>query len=237
MCLQAKPMLCLHIERRASYFVWRVTLPVFIVVLLALSFEGIRGRELQDEYNAVFTSLLTMTAFSYSVQSSLPKLPYVRSRNTVPSRRRCRPQPPRGRYMTLADKYFLFGFVYHLIIVFKIVWTSAVCDEDTYSTDLVIGNSTFLLGDTTCELVDHFGIVFLWLCWLLPHILIVLDLRYPSLIADRLRLPYDQLAQDFAEVMASKAKNGTVSTPERRNKAEREGSASTPNVGRQKSLL
>lgn len=75
-------------EVRAK-LVWRVTLPVFIVVLLALSFEGIRGRELQDEYNAVFTSLLTMTAFSYSVQSSLPKLPYVRSRNTVPSRRRC----------------------------------------------------------------------------------------------------------------------------------------------------
>jgi hypothetical protein len=30
----AKPMLCLHVERRPGYFVWRVALPVFIVVRL-----------------------------------------------------------------------------------------------------------------------------------------------------------------------------------------------------------
>ena len=80
-----KPILCVVIERPPMSVMTRVALPVFIVVSIAISISGIKGNSFQDEYNAALTSLLTLTAFSYSVQSSLPKLPYL----------------------TWADKYFL----------------------------------------------------------------------------------------------------------------------------------
>ena len=72
-----KPILCVVLERQPTNIMIRVALPVFIVVSIALSVSGIKDSSFQDEYSAVLTSLLTLTAFSYSVQSSLPKLPYL----------------------------------------------------------------------------------------------------------------------------------------------------------------
>ena len=80
-----KPILCVRIERQPVNIMKRIALPVFIVVSIALSVSGIGESSYLDEYGAALTSLLTLTAFSYTVQSSLPKLPYL----------------------TLADCYFL----------------------------------------------------------------------------------------------------------------------------------
>ena len=80
-----KPILCVRIERQPVNIMKRIALPVFIVVSIALSVSGIEESSYLDEYGAALTSLLTLTAFSYTVQSSLPKLPYL----------------------TLADCYFL----------------------------------------------------------------------------------------------------------------------------------
>ena len=80
-----KPILCVRIERQPWNFMKRVAMPAFIVVSIALSISGIEGSDFEGEYGAALTSLLTLTVFSYSVQSSLPKLPYL----------------------TLADRYFL----------------------------------------------------------------------------------------------------------------------------------
>ena len=80
-----KPILCVRIERQPLNFMKRVALPAFIVVSIALSISGIEDTTFGDEYGAALTSLLTLTVFSYSVQSSLPKLPYL----------------------TYADRYFL----------------------------------------------------------------------------------------------------------------------------------
>ena len=80
-----KPILCVRIERQPVNIMKRIALPVFIVVSIALSVSGIGESSYLDEYGAALTSLLTLTAFSYNVQSSLPKLPYL----------------------TLADCYFL----------------------------------------------------------------------------------------------------------------------------------
>ena len=82
---EKKTVLCVRIERQPLNFMKRVALPAFIVVSIALSISGIEDSSFQDEYGAALTSLLTLTVFSYSVQSSLPKLPYL----------------------TLADRYFL----------------------------------------------------------------------------------------------------------------------------------
>jgi hypothetical protein len=72
-----KPILCVLIERPPKNVMKRVALPVFIVVSIALAVSGMKDSSYQDEYGAALTSLLTLTAFSYTVQSSLPKLPYL----------------------------------------------------------------------------------------------------------------------------------------------------------------
>jgi hypothetical protein len=83
-----KPILCVIIERPPKNVVKRVALPVFIVVSIALAVSGMKDSSYQDEYGAALISLLTLTSFSYSVQSSLPKL-------------------PRLPYFTWVDCYFL----------------------------------------------------------------------------------------------------------------------------------
>ena len=72
-----KPILCVLIERQPLNFMKRVALPAFIVVSIALSISGIQDSSFQEEYGAALTSLLTLTVFSYSVQSSLPTLTYL----------------------------------------------------------------------------------------------------------------------------------------------------------------
>ena len=72
-----KPILCVLIERPPKNIMKRVALPISIVVSIALSVSGIEESTFEDEYSAALTSLLTLTAFSYSVQSSLPKLNYL----------------------------------------------------------------------------------------------------------------------------------------------------------------
>ena len=72
-----KPILCVVLERQPTNIMIRVALPVFIVVSIALSVSGIKDSSFQDEYFAALGSLLTLTVFLYTVQSSLPKLPYL----------------------------------------------------------------------------------------------------------------------------------------------------------------
>ena len=70
-----KPILCVLIERQPTRVIQRTTVPVFIVVCIALAVSGIKGGSFQDEYGAVLTSLLTLTGLYYTTQSSLPKQP------------------------------------------------------------------------------------------------------------------------------------------------------------------
>ena len=105
--VRKKPMLCLQIQRKPKFFILRVTIPVFIVVCIALLCFAIRGRSFEWEFNATFISMLTITAFAQTIQDDLPTLPYL----------------------TRGDFYFLFGYFYHLIICAKTVGTSHWCDD------------------------------------------------------------------------------------------------------------
>jgi len=72
-----KPILCVLIERPPKNVMNRVALPIFIMLCIALAVSGIKESTFEDKYNAALISLLTLTAFTYTVQSSLPKLPYL----------------------------------------------------------------------------------------------------------------------------------------------------------------
>ena len=70
-----KPILCVLLERNPTRVIQRTTVPVFIVVCIALAVSGIKASSFQDEYGATLTSLLTLTGLYYTAQSSLPKQP------------------------------------------------------------------------------------------------------------------------------------------------------------------
>ena len=70
-----KAIFCVLLERHPTRVIQRTTVPVFIVVCIALAVSGIKGGSFQDEYGAVLTSLLTLTGLYYTTQSSLPKQP------------------------------------------------------------------------------------------------------------------------------------------------------------------
>ena len=70
-----RAIFCVLLERHPTRVIQRTTVPVFIVVCIALSVTGIKGGSFQDEFSAALTSLLTLTGLYYTVQSSLPKQP------------------------------------------------------------------------------------------------------------------------------------------------------------------
>jgi len=146
-----KPILCVLIERAPKNVLKRIALPVFIVVNIALAVSGVEEGDFNDEFEVALTSLLTLTAFSYSVQSSLPKLPYL----------------------TLADCYFLLGFSIHLLIVLKVIIASQECID---TSDHL--NRTYL-GGTVCQERNHGMTIFLAACWLLLHAALFLDILFP----------------------------------------------------------
>eukprot|EP00321_Phaeocystis_globosa_P006633 CAMPEP_0118830536 /NCGR_PEP_ID=MMETSP1162-20130426/27731_1 /TAXON_ID=33656 /ORGANISM="Phaeocystis Sp, Strain CCMP2710" /LENGTH=476 /DNA_ID=CAMNT_0006761877 /DNA_START=20 /DNA_END=1450 /DNA_ORIENTATION=+ len=165
-----KPILCVLIERAPKNVLKRIALPVFIVVNIALAVSGVEEGDFNDEFEVALTSLLTLTAFSYSVQSSLPKLPYL----------------------TLADCYFLLGFSIHLLIVLKVIIASQECID---TSDHL--NRTYL-GGTVCQERNHGMTIFLAACWLLLHAALFLDILFP-IFTNCVRVSYKKLIEEYAE--------------------------------------
>ena len=194
--VRKKPILCLQIQRKPKFFILRVTIPVFIVVCIALLCFAIRGRSFEWEFNATFISMLTITAFAQTIQDDLPTLPY----------------------MTLGDFYFLFGYFYHLIICAKTVGTSHWCDDgDGYAWVQELTNIERGSGPVrddvrdSCEVVDRFTIA-LMMVWLAIHLIVWTDARLPRAYRPSTYMSpsYKKLAIRFGKKMKHPSKKGTI---------------------------
>ena len=76
-----------------------------------------------------------------------------------------------------------FGFIFHFVIVIKVIIASQVCDEVTEGNS----NQTFVLGDTLCENNDRLLTIFLAIIWVLLHAILLLDIKFPSIMTNRVR--------------------------------------------------
>ena len=85
------------------------------------------------------------------------------------------------------------GFVFHLIIVLKIIIASHTCDEIINDNP----SQSFVLGDTACENNDRWATIVLVSLWSLLHVVLLLDIKLPSIVTNRVRRPrsslYDEL--------------------------------------------
>ena len=76
------------------------------------------------------------------------------------------------------------GFSLHLIIVVKILIASRVCLE-TYD----LSNRSFVLGDTACQERNHASTIFLGICWLILHVILLLDaILFQCIMTNHVRL-------------------------------------------------
>ena len=76
-----------------------------------------------------------------------------------------------------------FGFIFHFIIVIKVIIASQVCDEVTDGNL----NQTFVLGDTLCENNDRGATILLAIVWVLSHVILFLDTKIPCIYTNRVR--------------------------------------------------
>ena len=75
------------------------------------------------------------------------------------------------------------GFVFHFIIVFKVIIASQQCLDTSDNS-----NKTYVLGDTVCQERNHWLTVVLATIWLLLHVILFLDTKFPSIITKHVRL-------------------------------------------------
>ena len=75
------------------------------------------------------------------------------------------------------------GFAFHFIIVFKVIVASQVCLDTSDNS-----NRTFVLGDTVCQERKHWSTVVLAIMWVLFHVILFLDTKFPCIYTNRVRL-------------------------------------------------
>ena len=80
-----------------------------------------------------------------------------------------------------------FGFIFHFIIIMKVIIASQVCDEVTNPEGNL--NQTFVLGDTLCESNDRLATIILSVSWVLLHVILFLGtIWFPRIMTNRVRL-------------------------------------------------
>eukprot|EP00931_Biecheleriopsis_adriatica_P041724 TRINITY_DN23817_c0_g1_i1.p1 TRINITY_DN23817_c0_g1~~TRINITY_DN23817_c0_g1_i1.p1 ORF type:complete len:544 (-),score=104.15 TRINITY_DN23817_c0_g1_i1:407-1987(-) len=96
-----RPILYLRVQRDPKYFLLTIVLPIFIVVLVAMSSFSFRGDgDNLPRFNATLTSMLTVVAYKLTLQQGIL------------------PQKP---YLTMLDWYLLGVFFFHLACTVKIL--------------------------------------------------------------------------------------------------------------------
>lgn len=67
----------LKVERISSYYVYKVMLPIFFILLISWSVFWVRGSQLEAKVNITIVCLLALIAYNFIIDEDLPKLSYL----------------------------------------------------------------------------------------------------------------------------------------------------------------
>ncbi len=67
----------IRIARRFNFYVWKVFLPLLLMVVLSWTVFWIDPTELNSQVQISVTTILTVIAFAFAIQANLPKVPYL----------------------------------------------------------------------------------------------------------------------------------------------------------------
>ena len=89
----------LQVQRRSRYYIWKVFLPLIVMVAIAYSAFWIKIGDYYTQISITLTAILTEIAFLFAISSSLPKVPYL----------------------TFIDAFFLVSFVFSFVSMLELV--------------------------------------------------------------------------------------------------------------------
>jgi hypothetical protein len=67
----------LSIVRRSGFYIWKVFVPLLLMVTLSFTVFWIDSEELNSQVDIAATTILTVIAFAFAIQANLPKVPYL----------------------------------------------------------------------------------------------------------------------------------------------------------------
>jgi hypothetical protein len=67
----------IDVERRSSFFIWKVFLPLLLMVFLSWAVFWIEASDLSNQITVAVTTILTVIAFAFAISATMPRLPYL----------------------------------------------------------------------------------------------------------------------------------------------------------------
>jgi hypothetical protein len=89
----------ISVERRSSFYLWKVFLPLLLMVFLSWAVFWIEANDLSNQVQVAVTTILTVIAFAFAISVTMPRLPYL----------------------TYIDAFFLECYIYVFITVVELM--------------------------------------------------------------------------------------------------------------------
>jgi Neurotransmitter-gated ion-channel ligand binding domain/Neurotransmitter-gated ion-channel transmembrane region len=67
----------IHVERRYAFYLWKVFLPLLLMVVLSWAVFWIEARDLTNQVQIAITTILTVIAFAFAISATMPRVPYL----------------------------------------------------------------------------------------------------------------------------------------------------------------
>jgi hypothetical protein len=65
------------VQRRSSFYLWKVFLPLLLMVFLSWAVFWIEADDLSNQVQVAVTTILTVIAFAFAISATMPRLPYL----------------------------------------------------------------------------------------------------------------------------------------------------------------
>ena len=67
----------ISVRRRSSFYLWKVFLPLLLMVFLSWAVFWIEASDLSNQVQVAVTTILTVIAFAFAISATMPRLPYL----------------------------------------------------------------------------------------------------------------------------------------------------------------
>jgi Neurotransmitter-gated ion-channel ligand binding domain/Neurotransmitter-gated ion-channel transmembrane region len=67
----------IKVERRYAFYLWKVFLPLLLMVVLSWAVFWIEARDLSNQVQIAITTILTVIAFAFAISATMPRVPYL----------------------------------------------------------------------------------------------------------------------------------------------------------------
>ena len=67
----------ISVQRRYYFYIWKVFLPLLLMVLLSWAVFWVEARDLSNQVQIAITTILTVIAFAFAISATMPRVPYL----------------------------------------------------------------------------------------------------------------------------------------------------------------